>query len=140
MVRLTKRSVYRKLNNGIESLRHPPDEMRQTLLFDVAAILHVDSNPKEGDWTIDWVIESLPGRDGLLRIVRIRTDKGEFRRPTNRLCLDRRFLDRPKLRRTEHSCGVPPCRAVRGSFLFDYRYRETINVKIEEIIAVAVMR
>ncbi|GBM41215.1 hypothetical protein AVEN_180520-1 [Araneus ventricosus] len=42
-------------------------------------------NVKCTDWPLGFVIELLPGKDGVTRLVRLRTSKGELLRPVQRI-------------------------------------------------------
>ena len=50
-------------------------------------VLVVEPNTPRGIWPIGRVIESLPGPDGIVRVVRVRTKTGIFVRPVGKLCL-----------------------------------------------------
>ena len=50
-------------------------------------ILVVEPNTTRGIWPIGRVIEALPGPDGTVRVVRVRTKTGTFIRPVGKLCL-----------------------------------------------------
>ena len=50
-------------------------------------VLVVDETIPRGCWPIARVIETKPGKDGLVRSVRVKTAKTELVRPINKLCL-----------------------------------------------------
>ena len=45
-----------------------------------------DDNKKRLDWFSIRVIKIMPGSDGNVRLVRLKTQKGELTRPVQRLC------------------------------------------------------
>ena len=50
-------------------------------------VLAIDKTMFQGYWPIAKVIETKPGKDGLVRSVRVKTAKREFVRPINKFCL-----------------------------------------------------
>ena len=50
-------------------------------------VLTVDPNKNRREWKTGRVIDVYPGRDGLVRVVKIRTDEGDFKRPIRRVCV-----------------------------------------------------
>ena len=50
-------------------------------------VLIIDQNLKRGQWMPGRIIEIFPGQNGLVRVVNVRTERGVFVRPVNRLCL-----------------------------------------------------
>ena len=50
-------------------------------------VLVVEPNTPRGIWPIGRVVEALPGPDGTVRVVRVRTKTGTFIRPVGKLCL-----------------------------------------------------
>ena len=50
-------------------------------------VLIIDQNLKRGQWMPGRIIEIFPGQDGLVRVAKVRTERGEFVRPVHRLCL-----------------------------------------------------
>ena len=49
-------------------------------------ILMVEPNARRGAWPLGRITETLPGDDGLVRIVRVKAKNKEYLRPVHRLC------------------------------------------------------
>jgi len=67
-------------------------------------VLVVEPNTPRGIWPIGRVIETLPGPDGIVRVVRVRTKTGIFIRPVGKLCL----LVEAEKPKEETAIGAPP--------------------------------
>ena len=50
-------------------------------------VLIVDSRNLRGQWPLGRVIEVMPGKDGKVRVVRVKTNFGEYVRPVAKLCV-----------------------------------------------------
>jgi len=50
-------------------------------------VLEIDSKHKRCQWTLAQIVEAYPGEDGLVRKVRLRTNKSQYDRPIHKLCL-----------------------------------------------------
>ena len=49
-------------------------------------VLIVDANASRGEWPLGRVIETYPGYDGLVSLVKVKTKNKEYLRPVHRLC------------------------------------------------------
>ena len=56
-------------------------------LKDGDVVLVAEPNLPRGVWTLGRIMSTHPGQDGLVRAVKVRTQHGEYRRPTTNLCL-----------------------------------------------------
>ena len=50
-------------------------------------VLMIDPNQPRGQWKIGHIIQTFPGEDGLVRVVKIQTETGVYSRTIHRLCL-----------------------------------------------------
>ena len=50
-------------------------------------VLQTDPKHRHTQWKIALVVATYPGKDGLIRKVRIKTQSGEYDRPIHKLCL-----------------------------------------------------
>ena len=50
-------------------------------------VLELDQNHKRSQWKLARIIVTYPGKDGLVRKARIKTQDGEYDRPIHKLCL-----------------------------------------------------
>lgn len=50
-------------------------------------VLEIDPNHKRSKWKMGLITATYPGSDGLIRKVKIKTEKGEYYRPIHKLCL-----------------------------------------------------
>lgn len=50
-------------------------------------VLVVDSQAPRGEWIYGRIIEVYTGKDGVVRSTKVRTSKGDYVRPTCKLCL-----------------------------------------------------
>jgi len=50
-------------------------------------VLELDPNHKRSQWKMALIVSTYPGKDGLVRKVRIKTSTGEYDRPIHKLCL-----------------------------------------------------
>lgn len=50
-------------------------------------VLVSDETRTRGEWPLALIIETFPGKDGLVRSVRLKTSSGELSRPVHKLCL-----------------------------------------------------
>ena len=60
---------------------HPTRNMKEGDI-----VLMVEPNARRGDWPLGRITETLPGDDGLVRIVRVKAKDKEYLRPVHRLC------------------------------------------------------
>ncbi len=49
-------------------------------------VIIVDPNARRSEWPLGRITEVFPGKDGLVRVVRVKTKDGEYLRPVHRLC------------------------------------------------------
>ena len=49
-------------------------------------VIIVDPNARRSEWPLGRITEIFPGKDGLIRLVRVKTKDGEYMRPVHRLC------------------------------------------------------
>ena len=57
-------------------------------------VIVVDENAPRKNWSMGIVTETFPGKDGLVRSVRLKTRCGEITRPVDKLCLILRDNDK----------------------------------------------
>ena len=60
---------------------HPTRNMKEGDI-----VLMVEPNARRGDWPLGRITETLPGDDGLVRIVRVKAKNKEYLRLVHRLC------------------------------------------------------
>jgi len=61
------------------------EERRSVRVGDI--VLIVDSRNLRGQWPLGRVIEVMPGKDGRVRVVKVKTNSGEYVRPVAKLCV-----------------------------------------------------
>ncbi len=49
-------------------------------------VLMIEPNANRCDWPLGWILETYPGDDGLVRVVRLKAGGNEYLRPVHRLC------------------------------------------------------
>ena len=50
-------------------------------------VLVAESNQPRGVWPLGRIVATHPGQDGMVRVVTVRTQYGEYKRPITKLCL-----------------------------------------------------
>ncbi|GBN06423.1 hypothetical protein AVEN_78120-1 [Araneus ventricosus] len=78
------RKRFRSEYLGLLIQRNEHKKHGQEIKFGEVVLIGSD-NVKCTDWPLGFVIELLPGKDGVTRLVRLRTSKGELLRPVQRI-------------------------------------------------------
>jgi len=110
---LTRRAKYlqtirdalrlRFRNEYLGQLRHPPYKKgkRTCDVQDGDVVLIEEARMQKVNWPLARVIKTIPGKDGVSRVVKLKTESGEFLRPVQRLYR----LEIPEEERKDFSAG-----------------------------------
>ena len=61
--------------------------LRHTCNYKVGElVLLIDDEQRRGKWPLARITETLPGKDGIVRVVKLRTKNGVYTRPVAKLC------------------------------------------------------